>query len=99
MEDGRVVSTPEVLFEGHPIAGGDTQISPDGKTLLLYSRTAIERDASRKDGVLFYARKTDSGWGKPKRFPNTINTTQNAFYPVLTHTGNLYFARENEATS
>lgn len=99
LKQGKITGTTKLLMAGQPMSGGDIQISPNGKTLVFYSRTSLHRDPTRKDGDLFYSHKTNAGWSKPHPFPDTVNSDQNEFYPVLTHSGNLYFARENTATS
>ncbi|WP_100641658.1 PD40 domain-containing protein [Alteromonas facilis] len=99
LDDGKVVDVQPLLLGGKSIKGGDVQISPDGQTLTFCAELAIDRDAERKDRDLYYSTKTSTGWSAPKRFPDTINTTSGEFYPVLTHSGNLYFSRANEQTS
>ncbi|WP_232782541.1 exo-alpha-sialidase [Olleya sp. 1-3] len=62
-----------------------------GNTLFFASNRPINNDNTRKDYNIWYSHKTEGKWGEPKPLNNTINTTEDEFYPSLSNNGNLYF--------
>lgn len=66
----------------------DPAFSPDGKTILYNS---LENAATSFD--VFVVHKTKSGWTKPEKLTDAINTTSSDFYATISLNKNIYFTR------
>ena len=69
--------------------------SPDGTQLFFASKRPIAGDSiPKKDYDIWVATKVNGEWKQPVRLPESINTSQNEFYPSVAQNGTLYFTAE-----
>jgi hypothetical protein len=68
-------------------------ISPDGKQLLF---TLVRPDAAGRfaDSDIWVMDRGKTGWEKPRRLDEAVNTDGAEFFPSVTRGGALYFTRE-----
>ncbi|MES2811132.1 MAG: hypothetical protein V4670_01570 [Bacteroidota bacterium] len=66
----------------------DPAFSPDGKTILFNS---LENTATSFD--VFAVHKTKTGWTKPEKLTDAINTASSDFYATISSSKNIYFTR------
>jgi hypothetical protein len=68
-------------------------ISPDGRQLFF---AVVHPDAagSFADSDIWVMERSKTGWGKPQRLDEAINTDGGEFFPSPTRSGTLYFTRE-----
>jgi hypothetical protein len=69
----------------------EPMLSPDNKKLLFASNRPLYEGDSTNDFNLWYAEKTEQGWGAAKAFDTVINTEGDEFYPSMSRSGDLYF--------
>jgi len=70
----------------------------DGLTLYFASNRPIDNTLiETKDFDIWFVTRTtiENEWSTPKNIGTPINTTMDEFYPVITHSGNLYFTLDN----
>jgi len=89
-----------VSFSGDPrYIDAEPHISPDGHRLWFVSnRPAPEEPDEPGDYDIWYAERTDSGWGEPINIGAPVNTPdEGEFYPTLTLDNTIYFTRSTAA--
>lgn len=67
-------------------------ISPDGSKFFFVS---AKRDGENNNDIWVMARE-GTGWGKPEKLGDTINTAVSETFPSLTNDGTLYFSRTSD---
>jgi hypothetical protein len=69
----------------------EPSISPDGRQFFF-----VSDEAAAKPGPMgvWVMDRAGNGWGEPRRLPEPINTKEDAFFPSMTSSGALYFARD-----
>lgn len=80
----------------------DVSLSPDGGTLFFCTRRPAEPGSQpKKDHDIWQSKRTGNTWEEPVRLGDEVNSASEDFYPVLTHSGTLYFnsQREGEGTN
>ncbi|MEO6219618.1 MAG: hypothetical protein ABIO81_04260 [Ginsengibacter sp.] len=66
----------------------DPAFSPDGNSILFNSLTSKESSFD-----IYIIQRTGSGWTKPERLSDSINTTASEFYATISSKKNIYFTR------
>ena len=66
-------------------------ISPDGQ-YFFFTSNRPDSDKSSEKADIWLMTQTGDGWSAPTRLDNSINTAGTEYSPVLTKSGNLYFA-------
>lgn len=84
---------PELaFFSTNGVNQIDPAFSPDGNSILF---NALR---SEEDGYdVFMLEKTSSGWAKPKKLSDAINTSAHEFYATISNNKNIYFTRRMES--
>ena len=99
-EDGGFSKPEFVPFVDTDIPVADVQISPDGKE--LYFATFKDWDG-KVEGFHFdiwvSSLSNDGKWQQPHPLNLLVNSRGNEFYPVKTHSGNLYFNSDVDGNS
>ena len=95
LAQGLVEDSEPLLIGGQAMPGGDGQISPDGQSLVFYSRA----EGSGADADLYLSHRTAQGWSGAERLPDAINSAADEYYPVLSDDGSLYLARRTPEAS
>ncbi|MEJ7693049.1 hypothetical protein [Daejeonella sp.] len=70
----------------------DPVFSPDGQTVLFNSLTSIENSFD-----VYVTNKTTTGWTKPERISDSINTSSSDFYATITNKKHIYFTRRTKS--
>ena len=70
----------------------DPAYSPDGNSLLFNVLTSKESSFD-----IYLTHRTVSGWTKPEKLSDSINTNAADFYATISSKGNIYFARRNQS--
>ena len=80
-------------------------LAPDGRRLAFASNRPREAGGRALDGNwggkampesggnLWYVERTGSGFGEPRRYPDTINSEPSIFSPSITSSGAIYFMK------
>ena len=93
-------SKPEVAPFSGQYMDADPFFTPDGKMLLFISNRPIkEGDPPKNDMDIWKIEKTKSGWGKPERLSDVVNSDKSEYYPMMLVEGNageLYFGSRRE---
>jgi Tol biopolymer transport system component len=85
-------STPEVSSFSGQYMDADPYFTPDGKSLLFISNRPLkDGDPAKSDMDIWKIGKTKSGWGKPMRMGDVINSDKSEYYPTMAKNGTLYF--------
>lgn len=82
---------PQLASFSGEYSDGAPFISHDGQYFFFTSRRPQESEATANTDIWFMTRTT-SGWSAPAALGGDINSDQTEFSPVLTNSGNLYFA-------
>ena len=70
----------------------DLTMSPDGNRLYFTSsRPADGMGPAIETPDIWYADRTETGWGEPVRFPEPVNTLDRELYPSESRDGFVYF--------
>jgi len=89
-----------VSFSGDPrYTDAEPHLAPDGMTLWFASDRPLPGAGEEPgDYNLWYAERTESGWGQPVNPGAPLNTAEEGeFYPTLTTDGTVYFTRSTMA--
>jgi Tol biopolymer transport system component len=70
----------------------DPTFSPDGKTILYNTLESAENSFD-----VFAVHKTKTGWTKPEKLTNAINTKSSDFYATISLNKNIYFTRRTKS--
>lgn len=70
----------------------DPAFSPDGNSILFNSLSSNENSFD-----IYVTNRTATGWTKPERLSNAINTTSSDFYATITNQKNIYFTRRTKS--
>lgn len=70
----------------------DPTFSPDGKTILY---NTLESPETSFD--VFAIHKTKTGWTKPEKLTDAINTKSSEFYATISSKKNIYFTRRTKS--
>lgn len=70
----------------------DPAFSPDGKTILFNSLTSAQYSFD-----IYALHQTDTGWTKPFRLSDSINTELSDFYATISNNKNIYFTRRTKS--
>ncbi|GAB5523099.1 MAG: hypothetical protein Roseis2KO_09710 [Roseivirga sp.] len=84
-------SEPEVSGFSGVYADGAPFISDNGDYFFFTSKRPQANKATI-DTDIWFMRQTNSGWSTPTPLEGDINSDKTEFSPVLTNSGNLYFA-------
>ncbi|GHN00655.1 hypothetical protein WSM22_21440 [Cytophagales bacterium WSM2-2] len=88
---------PEVAHFSGQYMDADPFFSEDGKTLYFISNRPVnEGGLPKEDTDIWKMEKTTSGWKKPTRLDEVINSSKSEYYPTLTDNGTLYFGSRRE---
>jgi len=82
-----------IKMAGTSYQASDISLSADGKQL-LFSMYSDENGKGSFD--LFVSQKINEQWSQPKKLSSQVNSATNEFYPQMTQSKNLYFARAVE---
>jgi hypothetical protein len=95
--DGRW-SAPEVASFSNDISDVDPAISYDGERVFFSTRRPRPGESeTRKDGFdMWFAERTESGWGKEQYLGPVVNSGESQVYPTVTRDGTLYFQAVRE---
>jgi hypothetical protein len=70
-------------------------ISPDGQRFFFVSDRPADPGAGKPGPFgIWVMDRAARGWSEPRRLPETVNGSSNAFYPTITREGALHFLRE-----
>ena len=70
-------------------------ISPDGKHF-YYATDETEGPKPEKfSSDIWMMDRTETGWGKPYKMPESINSQYSEYFPSVAANGNFYFTRED----
>lgn len=73
----------------------EPSISPDGQRFFFVSDRPADPAATKPGPMgVWVMNRAASGWDGPHRLPEPINTKEDAFFPSMTSSGALYFARD-----
>ncbi|MCE7994301.1 MAG: hypothetical protein HEP71_20110 [Roseivirga sp.] len=86
---------PQMASFSGEYSDGAPFISGDGKYFFFTSKRPRE-DKRTEDTDIWFMTQTSSGWSTPEPLSGTINSKKTEFSPVLTDSGNLYFASMRE---
>ncbi len=89
---GQWVTPGPAFFATEGLKQIDPSFSPDGQAI-LYN----ELDAGEGGYDVVKIEKSDSGWGKPQKLSEAINTTAHEFYATMSLQKNIYFVRRVES--
>jgi Tol biopolymer transport system component len=95
---GGVWTAPQIAsFSNHP-SDVDVAISVDGTKVFFGTRRPRPGEVEdRQDGFdIWYANRTEAGWGKEKYLGPTVNSGKSQVYPTVTRNGTLYFQAVRE---
>lgn len=84
-------SPPEMLHFSGEHDDIEPFYSPDGNRLFFVSNRPIDSTSTEKNYNIWFAEKTQNGWGNAKEIGAPINTAADEFYPSVASNGNLYF--------
>ena len=83
---------PEVAPFSGQYMDADPYFTPDGKALYFISNRPIkEGDPAKADMDIWKMEKSKSGWMKPERLSDVINSNASEYYPTMAANGTLYF--------
>jgi hypothetical protein len=88
-----VWTAPEIAsFSNHP-SDVDVAISIDGTKIFFGSRRTRSGEVEDwQDGFdIWYANRTETGWGKEESLGPVVNSGKSQVYPTVTRNGTLYF--------
>lgn len=74
----------------------DPSISPDGKKMLFASSRPFPGKGTNDNYDIWIMDKTASGWSTPYHAGPKVNSPGGEVHPVLTKSGNLYFASDRK---
>jgi Tol biopolymer transport system component len=86
-------------------------MSPDGRYLIFVSNRPVEAGGEPLDGMingkpqprlganLWRVARTATGWGKPERLPDVVNSSPSTYAPSVAANGDLYFMRPDGAAN
>jgi len=86
-------TAPEVAsFSNHP-SDVDVAINFDGTKVFFSSRRLREHEPGKiRDGFdIWYANRTETGWGQEKSLGPVVNSGKSQVYSTITRDGTLYF--------
>lgn len=84
---------PEVVSFSGTYVDGFPSFHPDGRKLFFHSNRPLSGGAQFN---IWYAEKTEAGWGEPRPVGPPVNGARNAVCPSLTRGGTIYFSRQFE---
>ncbi len=95
--DGRWTAPKAAPFSNHP-SDVDVAVSYDGTRVFFGTRRPRPGEAeTRKDGFdIWYADRTESGWGEEHYLGPVVNSGKSQVYPTVTLDGTLYFQAVRE---
>lgn len=70
----------------------DPAFSPDGNTILFNSLTSNENSFD-----IYITNKAATGWTKPEKLSDSINTTSSDFFATISKQRNIYFTRRTKS--
>ncbi|HBL77940.1 MAG: hypothetical protein A2W90_01460 [Bacteroidetes bacterium GWF2_42_66] len=70
-------------------------ISPDGKHFFYATDEASISKTGDFRSDIWMMERTENGWGKPGKLPETINSEYSEYFPTVAANGNMYFTRED----
>lgn len=73
----------------------DPMFSPDGNTILFQSNRPVPNQPERKGFDIWAVKRISTGWSEPFHLGNEINSDASESFASITHTGNIYFMKEN----
>lgn len=90
--DGAWVAPESASFSNHP-SDVDVALSVDGTKIFFGTRRPRPGEAEeRQDGFdIWYASRTDTGWGEEDFLGPIVNSGTSQVYPIATSDGTLYF--------
>jgi Tol biopolymer transport system component len=89
-------TAPEIAPFSGQFKDGDPFITRDGKEFYFISNRAVSGDSAKADMDIWKMTKMSTGWSKPVRLPEPINSSADEYYPTLTDNGTIYFGSERE---
>jgi hypothetical protein len=95
--DGRW-SAPEAASFSNDISDVDPAISSDGQRVFFSTRRPRPGEfETRRDGFdIWFAERTELGWGKEQYLGPVVNSGESQVYPTVTRDGTLYFQAVRE---
>ncbi|AYB31897.1 PD40 domain-containing protein [Chryseolinea soli] len=69
----------------------DPVIAPDGETMLFASDRPVG-DEAKHDYDIWMVQRTGTGWGKPTRLPEPVNSAFDEHFASMAASGNIYFS-------
>lgn len=95
-QDG-VWGRPQMLTLAGEYSFVDMFVSHDGRRLFFCSDRPLDgKGKAREDHDIWVSTRTATGWGAPENLGETINSSQNDYYPTLTAKGDLYFSSRRD---
>lgn len=70
-------------------------ISPDGKRFFYATNESNGPISKTFRSDIWMMDRTENGWNKPVKMPETINSEYSEYFPTVAANGNLYFTRED----
>jgi Tol biopolymer transport system component len=90
-------SKPEVAPFSGQYMDADPYFTPDGKSLLFISNRPLkEGEAPKADMDIWKIENGTSGWSKPVRLSDVINSDKSEYYPTMAANGTLYFGSRRD---
>lgn len=84
-------STPEVAPFSGQYSDADPFITADGSKLFFISTRPLKAGEKAKDLDIWVMEKTAKGWGEPRNLGETVNSSEDEWYPTVAADGTLYF--------
>ncbi len=95
-ENGRWTMPQVASFSGQ-YRDGEPHFSHDGNKLLFRSTRPLDGKGEPMEYVdNWIVERSETGWGEPKNLGRPINSEKNDLYPMLSRTGDLYFASDRD---
>jgi Tol biopolymer transport system component len=88
-------STPAIASFSGQWMDHDPAVSPDGKFIVFASNRPATADG-KVGGGLWRVDRAGTGWGEPKRLPDSVNTNPRIYAPSITQDGSVYFIRPGD---
>lgn len=87
---------PELVSFSGKYSDLEPFVSTDGQKLYFASNRPMDGEGDPKDYDIWFAERTEKGWGEPQNIGKPISTEKNEFYPTITLSGSIYFTAEYE---